>query len=246
MTRTACFFVQGMHERGDRIAIDDADVHHINAVLRLHAGDRIEIVDSASRAFVAELEGDSRHLGAKLVEEVDVLPDDDVRIDVAQALPKGAKMDFVIEKATELGAAAIVPFTSERTVVRSPAGERVARWNRIARSAAEQSGRREIPVVATPISYADLLRRFGEYDCTIFAWESANETLRERLPGLLRNASRVLVVVGPEGGFTLEESAAARNAGAVVVSLGRRILRTETAALALLVVLDYERAAQTE
>jgi len=243
----ARFFVPGARERGERVRIEGGDAHHITDVLRLRAGDRIEVIDSTANAFVAELEGDGAELVARLVETSTPLPVERLRVDVAQALPKGAKMDLVVEKATELGAAAIHPFTSERTIVRVAGDEKAARWNRIARSAAEQSGRRRVPPVETPVSYAELLERFGRYDLVLFAWESTDrDPLRERLAQLLRGVRTVLVVIGPEGGFTHAEADAARARGASIISLGPRILRTETAALALLAVLAYESEGRTE
>ncbi len=104
--------------RGDVVSIEGGDAHHVTDVLRLGSGDRIEVIDSAAQAFVAELERDGRRLHARLVDELARAPAPDLRIDVAQALPKGSKMDFVVEKATELGASAILTFCSERTIAR--------------------------------------------------------------------------------------------------------------------------------
>lgn len=234
------FFVEGAHERGERVRIGGKDAHHIRDVLRLRAGDTIELIDSGARAFVAQIE-ETDDLRVRLVDEREREALGRLRVDVAQAIPKGTKMDFVIEKATELGAQAFHPFTSERTIASAVSGAKVARWNRIARSAAEQSGRRDVPPIADPLSYDALVERFENYDLVLFAWESSDDApLRERLPALLRAARSVLVVIGPEGGFSHAEAEAARGHGATIVSLGRRILRTETAALALLAVLDYE------
>jgi 16S rRNA (uracil1498-N3)-methyltransferase len=241
------FFVPGVHENGARVRIEGGDAHHVTDVLRLRDGDRVEIVDSAARAFVAVIEHDDSQLVARLVEELAAAPTGALRVDVAQALPKGAKMDFVVEKATELGAGTIMPFSSERTVARAVGGERVARWRRIAKSSAEQCGRREIPEIFEPCTYEALLARFDAYDAVLFAWETAERApLRETLPALVRDAERVLVIIGPEGGFTHAEAAAARERGASVISLGQRILRTETGALALLAVLAYERPGRSE
>ncbi len=245
---SARFFIEGVHERGERVRLDAADAHHIRDVLRLRAGDHVEIIDSASQAFVAELDATGEHLFAALVEkrEPDAAPR--LRVDVAQAMPKGAKMDFVVEKATELGAGAIVPFSSERTIAHAAGRERVARWRRIARSAAEQCGRRDVPAIGDPVDFAALLDRFCAYDVVLLAWESAQEPLHERLPELVANAHSALVVIGPEGGFSRSEVDAAKARGAEIISLGDRILRTETAALALLAILHYitaeERSAQ--
>ncbi len=103
-------------------------------------------------------------------------------VDVAQAVPKAARMDFVVEKGTELGAAAFLPFYSERSVGRRVGPEKLARWRRIARSASQQSGRREVPAVHEPLEFDGLVERLGEYDAVLFAWELAPpEPLHERL-----------------------------------------------------------------
>lgn len=239
----ARFFVSGVQHRDDVVSIEGGDAHHITDVLRLRPGDHIEVIDSSARTFVAELERDGRRLRARLVEELAGAPVSELRIDVAQALPKGSKMDIVVEKATELGAAAIVPFCSERAIARVAGTSKLARWRRIARSAAEQCGRADIPTLFAPMQFEELLARFEAYDLVLFAWESEERRpLRERLPALLAGAHRVLVVIGPEGGFSHAESDAARAHGARVVSLGERVLRTETAALVLLAILNYEIA----
>ncbi len=233
------FFVSGVHRIEETVPIEGTDVHHALHVLRLSAGDRIEIIDSGARAFVAELTGDAARLGARLIEERPRAATRELRVDVAQATPKAAKMDAIVEKATELGAMLLIPFSSERTVVRRVGDAKLQRWRRIARSAAEQCGRRDVPPVAAPISYKELLARFCAYDAVLFAWEGATEPLRNQLPHLLNGADSVLAVIGPEGGFSHAEVDAARECGAHIVSLGSRILRTETAAPALLAIIDY-------
>jgi 16S rRNA (uracil1498-N3)-methyltransferase len=235
------FFVSGIHHPNEIVSIEGDDAHHISNVLRLRAGDRIEIIDSGARAFVAELSGNRKKLRVRLLEEKSRLPARRRRVDVAQAMPKSSKMDSIVEKSTELGVTAVLPFCSERTIVRSVGEAKLQRWRRIARGAAEQCGRRDVPAVPEPVSFGALIARFCAYDVVLFAWEGAiGEPLRQRLPQLLSHADSVLVVVGPEGGFSHAEADAARRSGAEIVSLGERVLRTETAAPALLAILDYE------
>ncbi len=235
------FFVEGVHESGATVEIGGGDARKIRRVLRMRAGDEIEVVDSAGTAFAGEIaiDGTLVHvtLGGALALEPQ--PETAVRFDVAQAIPKGQKMDFVVEKTTELGAEAILPFRCERTVARAEAGKE-ERWRRLAASSARQCGRRHKPQVhATLPSFDALLDRFGEYDAVAFAWELAPRIpLRDTLPDLLRDAGRVLLVVGPEGGFARDEGEAARARGAALVWMGPRILRAETAAVALLAVAD--------
>lgn len=234
------FFLEGTHFDGDTVTIAGKDAHKIVRVLRLQSGDRIEVVDSAATVFDAELIVDNATVHAVLRDGRGSLDAARVQIDVAQAVPKGQKMDFIVEKLSELGVSAILPFESERCIARGVAGTKVDRWRRLAQSAAQQSGRTNIPLIKDVTSYDALLERFSSYDLVLFPWEVADPLpLREVLPGLVQNTQRVLVVVGPEGGFSHGEAASAQNAGAAIVSLGHQILRTETAALYVVSILMY-------
>lgn len=234
------FFIEGRHESGDAVALTGTDAHKIVSVLRMRAGDSIEVIDSAAQRFDATLEIDGRAVSARLGECVVSNPDALPQITVAQGVPKGAKMDFVVEKLTELGAACIIPLQSERTIVTDVSENKIERWKRLAKTAAQQCGRADIPRIEPPTTFADLCTRFSEYDAVLFPWELADrEPLRERLPAMIAQSERILVVIGPEGGFSHDEAEAAKSAGAQLISLGTRILRTETAGLALLAVLNY-------
>lgn len=234
------FFIEGVRAIGDRVTIGGADAHKIVAVLRLRDGDAVELVDSAGTQFDARVHVDGNNLSASLLAARPVAHAARRAIDVAQAIPKGQKMDFVVEKATELGARAVLPFTSERSVAHAPGSAKVERWRRLARSAAQQCGRSFVPEIGEVLSYEDLLAQFAQYDAVLFPWELAPaEPLRQTLTPLLDGAARVLVVIGPEGGFSHAEAEAAGERGAHLVWLGPRILRTETAAMVLLAVLEY-------
>jgi 16S rRNA (uracil1498-N3)-methyltransferase len=234
------FFVQGERGIGDWITIDGADAHKIASVLRLRVGDALEIVDSASQLFDARLDRVDDAVVASLVAKREVEHMPRVAIDVAQGIPKGAKMDFVVEKLTELGVSSIVPLESERTVVRDVSGPKLQRWQRIAQAAAQQCARTSIPEIAAPVTLLALTQRFPLYDLVLLPWEAADHTpLRETLPQLALGKKRILILIGPEGGFSHGEADAAVAAGAHAISLGKRILRTETAALVVLSVLNY-------
>ena len=225
---------------GEVVAVSGSDAHKIANVLRLRSGDDVEIVDSAGTLFDAKLQIDDGVVRASLAREHQRASAVDVVIDVAQGLPKGAKMDFVVEKLTELGVHAIVPFESERTVVRDPGPAKLERWRRLARSASQQSGRRDVPEVRDVLTFQQLCGAFASYDLVLFPWEAAShEPLRLTLPQLLEPARRILVVIGPEGGLSHAEADRASSAGATVVSLGPRVLRTETAGMMVLSVLLY-------
>ena len=163
-----------------------------------------------------------------------------LRLTVAQGLPKGHKMDFVVEKATELGVARIVPFASERTVGGSERAGKLERWRRIATAAAQQCGRTDVPAVEAPCGFDELLAAMPRFDATFVPWELAGGgPLRDRLPALLGGVRDALVVIGPEGGLAAAEVDAARAVGAHAISLGSRIFRTETAALVACTALLY-------
>jgi 16S rRNA (uracil1498-N3)-methyltransferase len=242
------FFVEGVHAVGDRVAFAADDARKLTAVLRKRSGDRVQIVDSGGVAFGATLDVDARdarnvHVHATLDERLDRGDAEPaLRVTVAQAVPKGQKMDLVVEKATELGAHAIVPVRSARVVGNDTSPGKVERWRRIARSAAQQSGRLRVPDVADVHDWDALLETFARYDRVYIPWELAEPApLRNIFDRELADAKSVLVVIGPEGGFAADEVERARAAGANAISLGRRILRTETAALVVLAALLYAR-----
>jgi 16S rRNA (uracil1498-N3)-methyltransferase len=240
------FFVEGVCETGASVEIAGSDARKIVRVLRLAAGDAIEVIDSAGTVFAATIAIDGMRVRATL-KGTEAFEDPagpagagSLCFDLAQALPKGAKMDFIVEKTTELGISAILPFCSERTIARDAGVAKVERWRRLAKAAAQQCGRRSIPQVEAALpSFDALLERFDEYDVVLFPWElSAHSLLRDTLPELLAGVRRALIVVGPEGGFTHDEAETARSRGAALVWMGPRILRTETAAMALLAIAD--------
>jgi 16S rRNA (uracil1498-N3)-methyltransferase len=235
------FFVEGQQQAGTTVEIGGDDARKIVRVLRLRTGDRIQIVDSSATTFTASIDEVGRTVTATLLETVRELHSNAaaLQIDVAQAVPKAQRMDFVVEKCTELGARAFLPFYCERSVARAVHAEKLSRWRRMARTAAQQCGRSEIPQVFSPQQFDGLLERFAGYDAVLFAWEMAEAIpLYDRLRQLVPRAGSVLVVIGPEGGFTHAEAESAADRGAELLWLGPRILRTDTAAIVLLAVIS--------
>lgn len=236
----AQFFVEGAYAAGQTVAITGGDAHKIVHVLRKRSGDRVEVVDSRAQRFDATLAIDGDSVRAELGAPAASAERDGFQIVVAQGLPKAQKMDFVVEKLTELGAQTIVPLISERSVALEPGENKLERWRRLAKTASAQSGRDRVTQIAAPVSFDELLAAFRDYDCVLFPWELAEQVaLNTVLPQIIRNARRVLVVIGPEGGFSHAEAERARESGAHVIGLGSRILRTETAALVVVAVLNY-------
>jgi 16S rRNA (uracil1498-N3)-methyltransferase len=234
------FFIEGAHDVDESVVLEDSDAHKIRNVLRLGENDAIEIVDSSGRLFEALLHVGSGRVRARLVRDVTPPRAADASVDLAQGIPKAQKMDFVVEKAAELGVRTVLPFISERTVVRDASSAKSERWRRLARSASQQCGRTSVLDVAAPIAFDALLERFASYDTVLFPWELAEAApLREALPGAISGSRSVLVVIGPEGGFAHDEAQRAAAAGARLLWLGPEILRTETAGIVVLSILHY-------
>jgi 16S rRNA (uracil1498-N3)-methyltransferase len=217
------------------------DARKLTVVLRRGHGDPLEIVDSAGALFAATLLLDGSAPRARLDTPLRAPRPPVLRITLAQGIPKGAKMDFVVEKATELGVAAILPFASERTVGDGERTGKLERWRRLAKAAAQQCGRADVPEIAEPVDVATLARSLGAYDAALIPWEVSEPVpLRRRLPGIIANARSALVAIGPEGGLSHAEAHALEEAGGHLVSLGNRVFRTETAGLVACSVLLYE------
>ena len=232
----ARFFVPKPNIHGERASVAGGELEHMRRVLRLRPGDRVVLFDDEG----AEHEGIIRAYrdgGAEIAIERTYRPERDspLAIMLAPALGKGDKLDLVVEKSTELGVAAIMPFICRRTVPQlgvDASRRRAERWRRIALAAAKQCGRTSVPEIDEPVDFADMLGRAEPPALKIFLWEGEKtlglKALRERMP---RPAS-LFLAVGPEGGFAPEEAELARRSGFHSVGLGRRILRTETAAVA--------------
>lgn len=222
--------------------------HHARNVLRLRAGETLILHDGQGRAYTATLgDGAGKTAIAHITDAHDVTTEPKTRITVAQALPKTSdKVEQVLQHGTEIGAAQFVFFQSERSVARMEARDkiekRLERWAEIVKGAAEQSGRGLLPTVRWEPWLKGLLTGLGEYDLTLVMHEGATVPLRAAL-GAQPDARRVCILVGPEGGFAEPEVAALEAAGAMSVTLGPRVLRTETAALVAVAQILYERDA---
>ncbi|HMD01396.1 MAG TPA: 16S rRNA (uracil(1498)-N(3))-methyltransferase [Candidatus Baltobacteraceae bacterium] len=217
------------------------DARKLSVVLRKRVGEAVEVCDSAGSAFAGTLVAlDAARATVRLDEVVAAARGVGLEITLAQAVPKGTKMDFVVEKATELGVRRIVPVVTERTLGAAERAGKTERWRRLARSAAAQCGRRDVPGVDAPIAWEALGAYAREAELALLPWElAAPLPLRDALPGLLSGIRRVLVAIGPEGGFSHDEVDEARSWGARPISFGTRILRTETAGLVACSVLLY-------
>ena len=162
---------------------------------------------------------------------------------IAQGLPKNPKMELIIQKATELGASKIIPVATERSIVKiskEKAAGKIDRWQKIAKEAAEQSGRSNIPLIDGITDFDDILNSRDEYDKCVMLWELEKEITLKSFLKRNQKIKSLLVMIGPEGGFSRKETERAKEKGFITVSIGNRILRTETASLAVLSMIDYE------
>ncbi|GFN30321.1 RsmE family RNA methyltransferase [Paenibacillus xylaniclasticus] len=226
------------------------DAHHACRVMRMRVGDSFIASDGNGReAVVKATSVNSERVEGTIEQQLTADREPAWKITIAQSLPKGDKMELIIQKGTEIGAYSFIPFESERVIVQYDAkkeAKRLERWAKIAKEAAEQAHRSRVPDIAKPVSWKQLLGQMGSYDLVLFCYEEEGRAgtgggLRGALePYKERRDIRALVVVGPEGGFTEKEAEEARAAGAVVVGLGKRILRTETAGFVALTALLYE------
>ena len=243
MTRPRIYLPRAL-TAGDRYPLADRDRQYLGKVLRLGGGDRILLFDGRGREGEGEI-----HVSAAGDWEVAVLESwiadaAPLSLILAQALPKAGKMDLILQKATELGVDAVHPFASQRSVPRldpDKAGARRERWQKIAMEAARQCRRASLPAIHPVVPFERMLEMIPRDAFRILCWEEEKNldirTLLGKGPG---EASAVCVVIGPEGGFTAEERAAAQARGFASASLGPRLLKVETAVLAILALVQYE------
>lgn len=239
-------FVDPAQMKGDLLYVTGKDVNHIKNVMRLKKGDEISVRtgqdDREYRYGIEEFTDSEVVCRLRFVKEADVeLP---VKVYIFQGLPKADKMELIIQKAVELGAAEIIPVEMRRCVVKldgSKKAKKTQRWQAIAESAAKQSRRAVVPMVREPMTMEEAVR-FAEQNTDVrllpYELQEADGSTRDVMDGI-REGSAVSIFIGPEGGFDPAEVELAREAGIRPISLGKRILRTETAALVALSFLIY-------
>jgi 16S rRNA (uracil1498-N3)-methyltransferase len=235
------FFIGNQLPDGNRITITGPETHHLKNVLRLKVRARIICFDGQGTEYEAELEQlGELEIIARIIERRTEQPDR-CRITMAQGLLTGHKMDLVVQKATELGIATLIPFTSRYCTVRDPAAAKAQRWLRIAREACKQCRRAREPEILPVHTWSECLQMADKNDLTIIFWErETGKTIRDLGDLIIRHQpSSLLFLVGPEGGLAEEEIAPAQAGNILTIGLGRRILRAETASLAAAVLVQY-------
>jgi 16S rRNA (uracil1498-N3)-methyltransferase len=242
------FYVEPSSVKENKIYIGKQESHHIVDVMKLRKGDSVIVFDGTGK----EYEGNISLIANKAVvvdiaRVTNVDKKRPVYISLAQAIPKKDKMDLIIQKASELGVDTIFPFESSRTVVKSK-GERrrhkVERWQKIAIGASKQCGRTDLAKVQEITYFETILDWMPRYDLAIMPCVSEKSTLLKDVLNNKNEPNKVLIVIGPEGGFSKGEIGRAKERGAFLVTLGDLVLRSDTAAVATLSILNYEYQGQ--
>lgn len=231
----------------DCMVIDGADARHIVMVLRLTAGDKLLVTGTDGKACLAEItQITAAAVQLKWLETLADNTEPPLAVYLVQGLAKGEKMDFIVQKAVELGVYAIIPAVTEHCVVKydlAKKAERVTRWQKIAREAAKQCGRSYIPQIYPVTALADVLTNqdFASAEKIMLYEGQAAAGLKQVLAARNTPKPAIMLFIGPEGGFSPGEVKLCQSHGADTVSMGPRIMRTETAALAALTAVMYER-----
>jgi len=237
------FFLNRANVQGDTAVLSGTEAGHMLRSLRLGPGDSFFAFDEEGiRYRMRILEATSRSLRAEVLETLPPEPPPAVAVTLLVGLPKADKMDFILEKATELGCARVAPFRSSRTIPRPDAQDarrRVSRWERVALSAAKQCGSATIPEIPGLLSYPDALALGAEADGRVVLYEGEERFGLKRVLSAMDHPKHVALLIGPEGGFSEDEVREAERSGFVRAGLGRRILRVETAAIAAVSMVVY-------
>jgi 16S rRNA (uracil1498-N3)-methyltransferase len=232
--------------KNNHCKLGEENLRYVKSVLRMKKGDRLILFDGAGWEYETVIKDFSSDGVTVDVLHKERVPDRSIKITLFQALPKASKMDFIVQKATELGADRIVPFRSSRSIPQLTADKaslKISRWQNIATEAARQSGRADIPKIIGILSFNEMLAYSESKDLKVFFWEEESEN---GIKDVLHNKKHemvkgISVVIGPEGGFSQEEVRSAVGMGFISVSLGRNILKVETAALSILSIIQYEK-----
>jgi 16S rRNA (uracil1498-N3)-methyltransferase len=244
------FFVPPPQIKHGKVCIRGTDVWHITKVLRLSQGQQVIVFDGTGREYLVVLDRPKRQEVYGFVQEQwEQASESPLKLSLVQAVPKSDKMDLIVQKATEIGVNEIIPLNSSRSIwgtktkhsQQTKVHQRLERWSRIGIEAAKQSCRTSVPLIRPVVTIEEFLANPPEADLKLLLWEEEEQkTLKESLRNQADNVRSASIAIGPEGGFTPEESTLFQQYGYLPVSLGKRILRTETAGLVVLGILQYE------
>lgn len=235
------FFVPKENISENQIIINGEDVQHIKRVLRMKVGEELVVCDSRGTDYSAEIcEINEKDILCTVKEKRKADTEPNICVTLFQGLPKASKMDYIIQKTTELGITKIVPCALARCVSKPEGDKKTARWQKIAAEAAKQSGRGVIPEVCTTVNIDAAIAMLKEYDLAFVPYECEENRNIKSILTSKRDIKTVGFIIGPEGGFDKAEIEKLEEAGVLAVSLGKRILRTETAGEAVLAMTMYE------
>ena len=243
------FFVAENQINNNKITIIGNDVSHIKNVLRQKSGDKITICDtSKEQDYLCEIDKiEEKSIDCNIIEKLENNTESNVKVTIFQGLPKADKMELVIQKSVELGVYDITQLQMKRCVVKlneKDKAKKIQRWQKISEVAAKQCGRNIIPKINNIVNVKEVCNLCNEYDIVLIAYENEKEnTLKKELKNLKKldkEEIKVAVIIGPEGGIAPEEIEMFEENGAKIITLGNRILRTETVALSVLSIIMYE------
>lgn len=242
------FFVKNEQINNDIITIISEDIKHIKNVLRKNIGDEIEICNQENgESFKTNIiDINDKQIKVKIFENINTNTEANVYINVFQALPKSDKMELIIQKSVELGVSEITPVAMKRCIVKinqKDEKKKIQRWQKISEGAAKQSGRNIIPKINNVKNIKNICESFSKYDIVLVAYENEKENkLKEELKKINKSKDniKIAVVIGPEGGIENEEVELLKKSGSKIITLGERILRTETVALNIISIIMYE------
>ena len=237
------FFVEENKIANNKAYINNSDYNHIVNVLRMKKGDNILITNISSNetfnSIIEEIRKDE--IICNIVDKENREVELNVNIDLFQGLPKADKMEYIIQKAVELGVHKIVPVNMKYCIAKiKDEDKKNIRWNKISEVAAKQCKRNIIPKVEKYININNLYEELKKYDLVIVAYENEENITLKKILKSYKDIKEIAIIIGPEGGLSIEEIEALKGIGAKIVSLGNRILRTETAPIALISMLVYE------
>lgn len=244
------FFVNQEQVKEDKIKIIGNDVNHIRNVLREKVGNKLTICNTYDmKDYLCEIiKLDEEYIECQIKEELENNVESNIKVTIMQGLPKADKMELIIQKSVELGVFDITPIEMKRCVVKlneKDKTKKIQRWQKISEVAAKQCGRNIIPSINSIINIKNVCNLLNEYDIVLIAYENEKETtLKQVLKEIKQSYSekeiKIAIIIGPEGGIVLEEVEILQESGAKSITLGKRILRTETVALSVLSVIMYE------
>ena len=244
------FFVNLEQVKEDKIKIIGNDVNHIRNVLREKVGNKLTICNTYDmKDYLCEITKlDEEYIECQIKEELENNVESNIKVTIMQGLPKADKMELIIQKSVELGVFDITPIEMKRCVVKlneKDKTKKIQRWQKISEVAAKQCGRNIIPSINSIINIKNVCNLLNEYDIVLIAYENEKETtLKQVLKEIKQSYSekeiKIAIIIGPEGGIASEEVEILQESGAKSITLGKRILRTETVALSVLSVIMYE------